>query len=107
MRALIAEVPTGRAFNAIRNSEAVTQTLAIPLARTKPIAFVISSFYTEIGGGLYATLVGFIDRLEFNLLTSVLHIIFITVGGLGSVTGRSLARLLSLYFPKFSRIQGV
>ena len=95
--------PTGRAFNAIRNSEAAAQTLAIPLARTKLIAFVISSFYAGIGGGLYATLVGFIDPLEFNLLTSVCHIIFITVGGLGSVTGSIIGAIAFTVLPELLR----
>ena len=95
--------PTGRAFNAIRNSEAAAQTLAIPLARTKLIAFVISSFYAGIGGGLYATLVGFIDPLEFNLLTSVRHIIFITVGGLGSVTGSIIGAIAFTVLPELLR----
>lgn len=95
--------PTGRAFNAIRNSEAAAQTLAIPLARTKLIAFVISSFYGGIGGGLYATLVGFIDPLEFNLLTSVRHIIFITVGGLGSVTGSVIGAIAFTVLPELLR----
>ncbi|HVR18022.1 MAG TPA: branched-chain amino acid ABC transporter permease [Candidatus Limnocylindrales bacterium] len=95
--------PTGRAFNAIRNSEAAAQTLAIPLARTKLIAFVISSFYAGIGGGLYATLVGFIDPLEFNLLTSVRHIIFITVGGLGSVTGAIIGAIAFTILPELLR----
>ena len=99
--------PTGRAFNAIRNSEAAAQTSAIPLARTKLIAFVISSFYAGIGGGLYASLVGFIDPLEFSLLTSVRHIIFITVGGLGSVTGSVIGAMLSLSSRTAARIQGV
>jgi branched-chain amino acid transport system permease protein len=95
--------PTGRAFNAIRNSEAAAQTLAIPLARTKLIAFVISSFYAGIGGGLYATLVGFIDPLEFNLLTSVRHIIFITVGGLGSVAGSIIGAITFTALPEMLR----
>jgi branched-chain amino acid transport system permease protein len=95
--------PTGRAFNAIRNSEAAAQTLAIPLARTKLIAFVISSFYAGIGGGLYATLVGFIDPLEFTLLTSVRHIIFITVGGLGSVAGSIIGAIAFTVLPELLR----
>jgi branched-chain amino acid transport system permease protein len=94
---------TGRAFNAIRNSEAAAQTLGIPLARTKLIAFVIASFYGGIGGGLYATLVGFIDPLEFNLLTSIRHIIFITVGGLGSVTGSIIGAVAFTVLPELLR----
>jgi branched-chain amino acid transport system permease protein len=94
---------TGRAFNAIRNGEAAAQTLGIPLARTKLIAFVIASFYGGVGGGLYATFVGFIDPLEFNLSTSIRHIIFITVGGLGSVTGSIIGAVAFTVLPELLR----
>jgi branched-chain amino acid transport system permease protein len=95
--------PTGRAFNAIRNSEAASQTLGVPLARTKLIAFVIAAFYAGIGGGLYASLVGFIDPLEFNLETSIRNIIFITVGGLGSVAGSVIGAVAFSILPEFLR----
>jgi branched-chain amino acid transport system permease protein len=95
--------PTGRAFNAIRNSEAAAQTLGVPLARTKLIAFVIAAFYAGIGGGLYASLVGFIDPLEFSLLTSLNHIIFITVGGLGSVAGSVIGAIVFVILPELLR----
>ena len=92
--------PTGRAFNAIRNNEAVAQTLAIPMARTKLIAFVLSAFYAGIGGGLYATSVGFIDPLEFGLLTSVRHVTFIVVGGVGSLAGSVVGAIALTLLPK-------
>jgi branched-chain amino acid transport system permease protein len=95
--------PTGRAFNAIRNSEAAAQTLAIPLARAKLIAFVVASFYAGIGGGLYATLVGFIDPLEFGVLTSIRQIVFIVVGGLGSVSGSIIGALALTALPEMLR----
>lgn len=95
--------PTGRALNAIRVSDAAAQCLGIPLARTKLIAFVISAFYAGVGGGLYASLVGFIDPLEFNLLTSVRQIIFIAVGGLGSVTGSIIGAIAFTLLPELLR----
>jgi branched-chain amino acid transport system permease protein len=95
--------PTGRAFNAIRNNEAVSQTLAIPLARTKLIAFVLSAFYAGIGGGLYATSVGFIDPLEFGVLTSVRHVTFIVVGGVGSLAGSVVGAIALTMLPEALR----
>lgn len=95
--------PTGRAFNAIRNNEAVAQTLAIPLARTKLIAFVLSALYAGVGGGLYATAVGFIDPLEFGILTSVRHLTFIVVGGVGSVAGSVVGAVALTLLPEALR----
>jgi branched-chain amino acid transport system permease protein len=95
--------PTGRAFNAIRNSPSAAQTLAIPLAATKLTAFVISAFYAGIGGGLFATLVGFIDPVEFGVGTSIRHLVFIVVGGLGSVTGAVLGAVILTVLPEALR----
>jgi branched-chain amino acid transport system permease protein len=95
--------PTGRAFNAIRNSEAVAQTLSVPLARTKLIAFILSAFYAGLAGGLYATAVGFIDPLEFGLSTSIRHVVFIVVGGLGSVAGAVIGAISLTFLPEFLR----
>jgi branched-chain amino acid transport system permease protein len=95
--------PTGRAFNAIRNSEAAAQTLAMPLARTKLAAFVISAFYAGIGGGLFASLVGFIDPLEFGVWASIRYVVFIVVGGLGSVAGSVLGAVALTLLPELLR----
>jgi branched-chain amino acid transport system permease protein len=95
--------PTGRAFEAIRSSEAAAQTLSVPLAQTKLAAFVISAFFAGIGGGLFASLVGFIDPLEFGVWTSVRHVIFIVVGGLGSITGSVLGAVVLTVLPEVLR----
>jgi branched-chain amino acid transport system permease protein len=95
--------PTGRAFEAIRSSEAAAQTLAVPLAHTKLAAFVISAFFAGIGGGLFASLVGFIDPLEFGVWTSVRHVVFIVVGGLGSITGSVLGAVVLTVLPEMLR----
>ena len=95
--------PTGRAFDAIRNSETVAQTLAVPLARVKLIAFVISAFLAGIGGGLFASLVGFIDPTEFGIWTSVRYIIIIVVGGLGSIAGSVVGAVALTVLPEVLR----
>ena len=95
--------PTGRAFDAIRNSEAAAQTLGVPLARMKVAAFVIAAFYAGIGGGLYASLIGFIDPLEFGVWTSIRYVVFIVVGGLGSVVGSVIGAVSLTALPELLR----
>jgi branched-chain amino acid transport system permease protein len=101
-RSLLASA-TGRAFNAVRNSEAAAQTIAVPLARIKLAAFVISACYAGIGGGLFAALVGFIDPLEFGVWTSVRHVVFIVVGGLGSLAGSIIGAVVLTLLPEMLR----
>ncbi len=101
-RSLLAS-PTGRAFNAIRNSEAAAQTLSVPLARIKLIAFVVAAFYAGIGGGLFASLAGFIDPLEFGVSTSIRHVVFIVFGGIGSITGSVVGAAVLTVLPEMLR----
>jgi branched-chain amino acid transport system permease protein len=95
--------PTGRAFNAVRVNEAVAQTMAIPVVSIKLQAFALSAFYAGIGGGLFAPLVGFIDPLEFGVWTSIYHIVFIVVGGLGTVAGPIIGAAVLTALPEFLR----
>lgn len=95
--------PTGRALDAIRNSEAAAQTLAVPLARIKLLVFMISAFLAGIGGGLFASLVGFIDPLEFGLTTSVRYIMIIVIGGLGSIAGSVVGAVVLTILPELLR----
>lgn len=95
--------PIGRQFNAVRNNETVAYSLGISVVRVKLLAFVVSAFYAGIGGGLFAALVGFIDPLEFGLLTSIQHVIFIVVGGLGSIVGAILGASILTALPEFLR----
>ena len=77
----------GRAFNAVRQSAYAAQALGIETARTKVIAFAISAAFAGLSGGLLALVVGFIDPTEFGISTSLRHITYIVVGGLGSLAG--------------------
>ena len=95
--------PFGRAFNAIRNSEAAAQSLGISLAQVKVLAFTISAFYAGLAGGLYAPLVGFIDPIEFGLGTSIFHLTMIIVGGLGSLMGSVVGAVVITGLPEWLR----
>lgn len=95
--------PLGRAFNAIRNSEAAAQALGISLAQVKVFAFSISAFYAGLAGGLYAPLVGFIDPVEFGLWTSIFHLTMIIVGGLGSLMGSVVGAVVITGLPEWLR----
>lgn len=95
--------PLGRAFNAIRNSEAAAQSLGISLAQVKVFAFTISAFYAGLAGGLYAPLVGFVDPVEFGLWTSIFHLTMIIVGGLGSLMGSVVGAIVITGLPEWLR----
>jgi branched-chain amino acid transport system permease protein len=91
---------TGRALIAIRESEIAAAASGIPLARYKALAFGISAFYAGIGGGLIGSHTLFVSPDYFGFLESVLFIIMIVVGGLGSVVGSVLGAVVMTAIPE-------
>jgi branched-chain amino acid transport system permease protein len=93
----------GRAFDAVRQSPFAAQALGIPVARIKVIAFALNAAFAGFAGGLLAGVVGFIDPPEFGILTSIQHVTFIVVGGLGSITGSIAGAVLLTALPEALR----
>jgi branched-chain amino acid transport system permease protein len=93
----------GRAFDAVRQSPFAAQALGIPVARVKLIAFSLNAAFAGFGGGILAGVVGFIDPPEFGILTSIQHITFIVVGGLGSIAGSIAGAVVLTALPEALR----
>ncbi len=93
----------GRAFMAIRDNENAAEIMGINLARYKTLAFAINAFFCAVAGGLHTGLVGFIDPYEFGLWPSIWHLLYIVVGGLGSVFGSILGPVALVALPELLR----
>lgn len=96
----------GRAFNAIRESETAAQAIAINLYEYKLIAFAISAFYAGIAGGLYGSLIKFIDPTNFDLFLSIKYLAIVIVGGLGSIPGSLIGAAILTILPELFRTFG-
>jgi len=96
----ILRFPLGRAFDAIRTSPQAAQSLGIPVARIKLLAFTISAAYAGLAGVLFAMVVGFIDPVEFGVGASLRYITFIVVGGLGSIAGSIIGSIIFTLLPE-------
>ena len=93
----------GRAFMAIRDNENAAEVMGVNLAKYKTMAFAVNAFYCAIAGGLQAGLVRFLDPYEFGLWPSIWHLLYIVVGGLGSVLGSVLGPLVLVALPETLR----
>lgn len=90
----------GRAFRAVRDMETAATTIGISVARTKLLAFGLSSFYLGVAGALWAfAYLGTIeaDGLDLNRSFQILFIIII--GGLGSLAGSFLGAAFIVLLP--------
>lgn len=78
---------TGRAMISVREDEIAAEAMGINTTKYKIEAFAIGSFFAGIGGALFAHLYMFIDPTEFNFLKSVEIVIYVVLGGMGSISG--------------------
>jgi branched-chain amino acid transport system permease protein len=84
---LIMKSRIGLAFRAIQGNESEAKMIGINSAKYKLIAFVISTFFAGIAGGLYVYFVRFVDNSIFSPTNSFLPLIMTVIGGLGTVSG--------------------
>ena len=87
----------GRAFMAIRDDEVAAEAMGINLSRHKRLAFVISSFFAGIGGGMMAMYMGTIAAAPFKSTLTYEILLIVVIGGIGSITGSVLASFLYIF----------
>jgi branched-chain amino acid transport system permease protein len=83
----------GRAVMSIREDEIAASSVGIPAFRYKMAAFTGSAFIAGIGGGLYAPFFQYLNPINFDFLRSVDFVVFVVMGGMGSITGTVLSGL--------------
>jgi branched-chain amino acid transport system permease protein len=88
---------TGRALQAIRDSEVAAASSGVNLALYKTLAFGISAFYAGVAGSLYAIANAYVNPDVFPILLSVYLVVGLAVGGLGSLLGL-IAGAALIYF---------
>ena len=81
----------GRAIMACREDEIAANSNGIDVFRYKMIGFVIAAFISGLGGSLYAMVVGLVQPANAQFLRSVDFLIYVVLGGMGSMTGSVLA----------------
>jgi branched-chain amino acid transport system permease protein len=84
----------GRAFKAIREDEIAAEAMGISLLKHKEWAFVISSFFTAVAGGMLAMFMQSIDSSTFKIALTYDVLLIVVIGGIGSVTGSVLSAFL-------------
>lgn len=93
----------GRAFVALEDSPIAAQAMGVNLNKYKMLAFVISSFYAGIAGALFSPLVTIISPASFGLTESLLIVIMLVVGGVGTYFGPILGAALFVFLPELLR----
>jgi branched-chain amino acid transport system permease protein len=77
----------GRAWTAIREDEVAAEACGINPLKYKIMAFAIGASTSGFAGVLFASKIGFIDPTEFSVQMSILVLILVVFGGMGSLPG--------------------
>ena len=95
-RALV-QSRAGRVIRAIRDAESRTRFLGYPVESFKLWVFVFSAVIAGIAGALYVPQVGIINPSEFAPINSIEVVIWVAVGGRGSLYGAAAGAVLVNY----------
>jgi urea transport system permease protein len=87
----------GRVLMAIRDSEDRARFLGYRVERVKALVFTFSAMLAGVAGALYVPQVGIINPGEFAPLNSIEAVIWVAVGGRGTLVGAVVGAVLVNY----------
>jgi branched-chain amino acid transport system permease protein len=94
----------GRAFIAIRDRDVAAGVMGVNLYRYKLLAFLISSFYAGVAGGLMAHHSRILFPDAFTLLVSIDYLAMIIIGGMGSILGTIFGAIFMTLLPEVLKL---
>jgi branched-chain amino acid transport system permease protein len=77
----------GRAWTAIREDEVAAQACGIPTVKYKLMAFAIGASTSGLAGVIYASKIDYINPSSFTVTFSILVLVLVIFGGMGSLFG--------------------
>lgn len=92
--------PTGRALQAIHDSEIAARVLGVDVARKKLAIFVISAVYASVAGSLLALFNGYITPDAAGFLRSIELVAMVVLGGMGSIVGSLVGAIVLVVLPQ-------
>ncbi len=95
--------PWGKAFTALRDNPIRAESLGIDTRSYTLLSFAIGAAYAGIAGGLFASLVQFIEPAPFTVAASIMMYLMVVVGGPGYFLGPVLGAAVGVLLPEWLR----
>ena len=97
----------GRALRSIHRfsggSEIAAESLGVSPTRYKVQVFMLSAVYASLAGSLYTHWIAFINPEPFGIFISILMLIMVTIGGMGSLWGAVIGSTVIVLSGEFFR----
>ena len=103
----IVHSPFGRILRGIREDEIATLAMGKDVNRHKLQVFIIGAFFAGIAGSLYAHYITFIDPSSFTVMESIIILLMVVFGGMGSLAGSFLGAAVLVILPELLRFLGL
>lgn len=93
----------GRAIMAIRDNRIAAESIGINITKYKLIAFSISAMFAGMAGVLYGHNLSSLVAVKFDYNLSILVLVFVVLGGIGSMRGSIIAAIILTALPELLR----
>jgi branched-chain amino acid transport system permease protein len=93
----------GLALSAIEEDETAASASGIDPVRAKLLAFASAAAIAAIGGGLYSNYISFITSNDFSFHLTMLAVLYVGAGGIGTLFGPVFGAVLLTLLPEFIR----
>jgi branched-chain amino acid transport system permease protein len=103
----IVQSPFGRVLRGIREDEIATLAMGKDVNRHKLQVFIIGAFFAGIAGSLYAHYITFIDPSSFTVMESIVILLMVVFGGMGSLAGSFFGATVLVVLPELLRFLGL
>jgi branched-chain amino acid transport system permease protein len=95
--------PWGKAFTALRDNPTRAESLGVDVRSYTLLSFAIGAAYAGIAGGLFASLVEFIEPAPFTVGASIMMYLMVVVGGAGLFFGPLVGAAVGVLLPEWLR----
>ncbi len=95
--------PWGKAFTALRDNPIRAESLGINIRSYTLLSFAIGAAYAGVAGGLFASLVQFIEPAPFAVGASIMMYLMVVVGGAGYFWGPVIGAAVGVVLPEWLR----
>lgn len=94
----------GRAFEAIRLNDVLAESLGINIKATKIFSFSLSALFAGFAGALYPPYIAYLNPADSSFWISFDAILYIVVGGLGTLGGPLIGAFSMTIIPELLRV---
>lgn len=100
----IARSPIGWGLLALRENEALGESIGIDAFRHAMIAFVTGAFFAGIAGSLYAHYLSLVSPDVFFFSNTTMFLVMLVMGGLGTIAGPVIGAFVFTALPEYLRV---